>query len=90
MKDVSFIAHKRDALDATLPLNHRMSHLRSCTMLIGQKYRVPRSVIIERVLKLCGVDITVPANEAGVQRAVQTLVQIKESGLDDPGVLPNK
>jgi hypothetical protein len=49
---------------------------------MGQKYRVPRSVVIERVLRLCGVDITILANEADVQRAVQSLVQIKESGLD--------
>jgi hypothetical protein len=81
---MSFSAHKRDALDATMPFNHRMSHLRSCAMLMGQKYRVPRSAIIERVLQLCGVDITISANEAEVQRAVQALVQVKELGLDDP------
>jgi hypothetical protein len=82
---MSFNAHKRDALDATVPINQRMSHLRSCAMLMGQKYRVPRSIIIERIQQLCGVDIAVIANEVEVQRAVQALVQIKESGLDDPG-----
>ena len=81
---MSFSAHKRDALDATVPLNHRMSHLRSCAMLMGQKHRVPRSVIIERVLQRCGVDITLSSSDAGIQRAVQALVHIKEFGLDDP------
>jgi len=85
---MSFSAHKRDALDATMALDHRLSHLRSCAMLMGQKYRVPRSAVIERVLQLCGVDISIPANEAEIQRAVGVLVQIKESGLDDPAAPP--
>lgn len=78
---MSFSAHKRDALDATLPLAHRMSHVRSCALLVGQKYRVPRIVIIERVKVLCGVDITVPVDDAAVQQAVRALESIKESGV---------
>ena len=85
---MSFNAHKRDALDVTLPINHRMSHLRSCAVLLGDKYRVPRSSIIERVLHLCGVDITVSAKEPEIQRAMQALVIIKESGLGDPAAPP--
>lgn len=53
-------------------------------MLMGQKYRVPRSAIIELVQQMCDVDITVRADEAEIQRAVQALVQIKESGLVSP------
>ena len=52
-------------------------------MLMGQKYRVPRSTIMERVVALCGVDITGLASETDIQRAVQVLVRIKESGLND-------
>lgn len=81
---MSFSAHKRDALDPAMPLNHRMSHLRSCAMLMGQKYRVPRSAIIERVLNVCGVDISSPVADAEIRRAVEALVRIKASGLADP------
>jgi hypothetical protein len=79
---MSFSAHKRDALDESLPIDDRMSHLRSCAMLMGQKYRVPRSQIMEQVAQLCGVDITKPGSEAEIQLAVQALVAIKESGLN--------
>jgi hypothetical protein len=85
---MSFSAHKRDARDTTISLNQRMSHLRSCAMLMGQKYGVRRSTIIERVLRMCGVNITIPANEAEIERAVQALVRIKELGLDDPVAPP--
>jgi hypothetical protein len=79
---MSFSAHKRDALDASMPLNHRMSHLRSCAMLMGQKYRVPRSTVIERVRQVTGVDITVQGSEADLRRAMDALVWIKEAGMD--------
>ncbi|MFN5944389.1 MAG: hypothetical protein ACK5ZG_13375 [Phycisphaerae bacterium] len=79
---MSFSAHKRDALDRQLPVDHRMSHLRSCAMLMGQKYRVPRSLICERVVQMCGVDISKVASELEIQLAVQALTAIKESGLN--------
>ena len=50
-------------------------------MLMGQKYRVPRSVVIERVRQLSGVDITVLGTEPDIQRAMAVLTNIKESGL---------
>lgn len=80
---MSFSAHKRDALDATEPVLHRMSHLRSCAMLMGQKYRVPRSEIIDRVRELSGVDIMQPATDEEIHRAVEALVNIKQAGLSD-------
>jgi hypothetical protein len=85
---MSFSAHKRDALDATMPLNHRMSHLRSCAMLMGQKYRVPRSAVIQRVRQLCGVDIMVLGAEPDIQRAMAALVRIKECGSDATAAPP--
>jgi hypothetical protein len=85
---MSFSAHKRDALDSGIPLNHRVSHLRSCAMLMGQKYRVSRSTILDRVRELCGVDISAVGDEADVQRAVDVLARIKELGLD--GAMPAK
>ena len=80
---MSFNVHKRKALDAALPFNHRMSNLRSCAMLVSQKFRVPRSMIITRVAEQCGVDITLSANDAEIHLAVAILEQIKQSGLGD-------
>lgn len=57
-------------------------------MLMGQKYRVRRSVIIEQVKQLSGVDIMVQAAEPDVQRAVDALVRIKECGLSASDARP--
>ena len=70
---MSFSSHKRKALDATQSMGHRMSHLRSCAMLVGQKHNVPRSTIMERVAELCGVDIATDASEAEILSAVHVL-----------------
>lgn len=50
-------------------------------MLMGQKYRVQRSVILDLVLQVCGTDLTRPVNENELVLAVQTLVQIQAVGL---------
>ncbi|MEZ6142660.1 MAG: hypothetical protein R3B84_19030 [Zavarzinella sp.] len=79
---MSFSAHKRDALDPTLPLNYRMSHVRSCAMLMGHKYRVHRDVVIDRVRELCGVDVRIVGTEEDAVKAVTALIHIKSVGLD--------
>ena len=79
---MSFSTHKRDALDPSRPMNHRMSHVRSCAMLMGQKYRVPRSAIIERVRHSCGIDVLRLGTDLDARRAVAALVHIKNFGLE--------
>ncbi len=79
---MSFSTHKRDALDPSRPMNHCMSHVRSCAMLMGQKYRVPRSAIIERVKHLCGIDVLQLGTDLDARRAVAALVNIKNCGLE--------
>ena len=81
---VSYSAHRRDALDPEMPLPHRVSHARSCAMLMGQKYRVHRDAVIEAVRRACGVDLTAPATEAEIVAAVGALDSIKAHGLGDP------
>ncbi|MCX5691816.1 MAG: hypothetical protein NTV94_18820 [Planctomycetota bacterium] len=80
---MSFSASKRDALDLTMPVAHRMSHLRSCAVLVAEKYRVPRSIIIERVARIASVDITQAASDAEIERAVAALQRLKELGLHE-------
>jgi len=68
-----------------------MSSLRSCALLVGQKYRVRFSSVMERVRQLSGVDITIlvkdaetQVSEADIRRVLEVLVQIKNSGYDPP------
>ena len=37
---MAFSAHRRKALDSEVPLPHRLSHVRSCAMHLGQKYGI--------------------------------------------------
>lgn len=78
---MSFSANKRDALDVTLPVAHRMSHLRSCAVLVAEKHRVARSTIIERVAGIAGVDITQAASDTEIERAVAALQRLKDHGM---------
>ena len=80
---MSFSANKRDALDVTMPVAHRMSHLRSCAVLVAEKYRVPRSIIIERVARIAGVDITQAASDADIERAAAALQRLNDHGVHE-------
>ncbi len=80
---MSYSANIRDARDERLPLRHRISHLRSCANHIAEKYRVPRSVILERIhIEPEYGDDDLPSSEAVLQSAVM-LDQIKREGLHD-------
>lgn len=81
---MSYSAHRRGALDPETPINHRMSHARSCAMLMGQKYHVHRDVVIETVRLACGVNLTVSGTESEIVEAVRALDAIKTNGLPDP------
>lgn len=90
---MSYSSHRQDALDPRLPAPHRQSHARSCAMLLGHKYRVRRSVILDLVRQECGIDLTRPASEADLIAAVRALDWIKVEGLvtgtsdtSEPGV----
>lgn len=50
-------------------------------MLMGQKYRIHRDVVIEAVRLACGVDLNAPGAEAGIIEAIQALDDIKANGL---------
>lgn len=78
---MSYSTNRRDALDPTLPIAHRMSHARSCAMLMSQKFRVPRSAIIDLVRQSCGVDLASPASKTGIVEAIGALDRIKAEGV---------
>jgi len=78
---VSFSSHRRDALNSALPLPHRQSHVRSCAMLMGQKYSVRRSVVLDLIQRACGADLNLPATEGELVAAMHVLERIKAVGL---------
>ena len=66
-------------------------------MLMGQKYRVHRSVILDLVRQVCGTDLTQPATEVELVTAMHVLERIKVMGLAlgmgtdaEPGVAPDE
>ena len=50
-------------------------------MLMGQKYRVHRNVIIAQVRRECGVDLNATETAAEIVQAVHVLDRIKAVGL---------
>jgi hypothetical protein len=56
-------------------------------MLVGQKWPVRRSVILELVRQACGVDLEVPGTDSDLSAAVAVLVELKVNGLP-PDVHP--
>jgi hypothetical protein len=78
---MSYSANMRDARDDRLPLRHRISHLRSCANHMAQKYRVPRSVVLELInIKAKYATNELPSPEVLLQ-AASMLDQIKRDGL---------
>ena len=80
---MSFSQHRRMSLEAALPLRHRASHVRSCAVLVAQKWRVRRSVI----LSLIGFrdhyeDWELPS-PADIERAIERLEEIRFRRLGD-------
>jgi hypothetical protein len=50
-------------------------------MLMSEKYRVHRDVIIERVREMSGVDVRLLGTEQDAAKAIEALVRIKDYGL---------
>lgn len=78
---MSYSSNRRDARDPARPLNHRVSHARSCAMLIAQKFNVHRDAVLERVRKRCGVDLNRVASEDELNRAIDLLEEIRFRGV---------
>ena len=50
-------------------------------MLVGQKWHARRSVVLDQVREMCGVDLLTSASEADLPRAIAVLVAMKARGL---------
>jgi hypothetical protein len=73
--------HLRMANDPSRPLVERASHGRSAARQIGRSLDVSRSVVIERIGQISGVDLNAIASEDALARAMSALSAIKENGL---------
>ena len=82
---MSFSSHRRLTLDSTLPLSHRASHARSCAVVVCEKWRVERSVVIEAVRQRCGVDLMAVKNGEELILAMQVLEDLRFNGLGETG-----
>ena len=78
---MSYSSNRRDALDATMPFAHRASHARSCAMLLAQKFRVPRDLVLDLVGELSGIDMHAMQTDEDIATAISLLESLRFSGL---------
>jgi hypothetical protein len=55
-------------------------------MLMGQKYKVNRSVVLDLVWRCCGTDLTALIADTELVAAIRVLDRIKASGLNAAAV----
>jgi hypothetical protein len=79
---MSYSANRRDSLNVNLALVQRASHLRSCAVLVAEKFGVKRSVVLDLIKARCGVDPLAIGSEAEIGRAIEVLDDLKTRGLD--------
>lgn len=78
---MSYSSNRRNALDTTQPFAHRTSRARSCAMLIAQKFRVHRDVVLERVQVVSGVDMHAMKTDADIASVIALLEELRFRGL---------
>ena len=78
---MSFSSNRRDALDSALPMSYRASHARSCAMLVAEKWRINRSLVIETVHQRCGVNLEAVGNENEIVTALNILEDLRLHGV---------
>jgi hypothetical protein len=80
----SFQYHYRIALDPERPFNHRMSHARSCALVLSRRWGVGRSEVLEHVRAASGVNLFLPATEEQLGKALQVLEALSRRSSSPP------
>lgn len=78
---MSYSSHRKQSLDAGLPIRHRLSHVRSCAVCVAEKYRVSRSVILHLIAIADAYEEHELPSSRHIGDAVQALDEIRASGL---------
>lgn len=76
---MSYNVHKRQALDTSRPILHRMSHARSCTVITATRHGVRREEVIQRLLEKTGLDLMSPMSDEQLARAMEYLEYLREN-----------
>jgi hypothetical protein len=79
---------RKNALDESQPLLHRASRARSCAMLISEKFRVHRDVVIDRVRELSGIDMHNITSSAAITAVIEVMDDLRVHGLASPSGSP--
>ncbi len=85
---MSYSVHRRKVADATVPLEHRASHARSCALHVANKLAVERSAILEHVKRQTGVDLDMPGSYEALAVAFASIEALRsgEQKLAQPTV----
>jgi hypothetical protein len=85
---MSYSVHRRMVADATVPLEHRASHARSCALHVANKLAVTRSAVLEHVKRQTGVDLDMPGSDAALAVALASIETLRsgEQTLGQPAV----
>ena len=78
---MSYSSHRKKASDITQHINHRVSHARSCTVCVSQKFRVERAAVIDEVLRRSGVDLNSTEKSDDLISALDVLDIIRFDGI---------
>lgn len=79
---MSFSSHRKKALDENQPIAHRASHARSCAVCVCEKYRVPRSKVLEEIQKITGVNLNDVTSHNEIVNAMEAMEGLKLNGIN--------
>jgi hypothetical protein len=85
---MSYSVHRRKAADATVPLERRASHARSCALHVANKLAVKRGAVLEHVKQLTGVDLDMPGSDEALAVAFASIEALRsgQQKLGQPAV----
>ncbi len=75
---MSFNSHKRKLLDEAEPIEHRVSHARSCALHVANKLGLKRDAVIELVAQQTGVNLDQPISVANLLKAFEFLDTLRQ------------
>ena len=85
---MSYSVHRRLVADATVSLEHRASHARSCALHVANKLAVKRGAVLEHVKQQTGVDLDMPGSDEALAVAFASIEALRSGAqkLGQPAV----
>ena len=92
LQTMSYSAHRRMVADATMPLEHRASHARSCALHVANKLAVKRSAVLEHVKQQTGIDLDAPGSDEALAMAFASIEALRSGAqrLAQPAAMQRK